>query len=69
MVLESTDGTALVLAGTCSLHSSAFCHMHTFCVWAWPTLLRAEAGARLTELEALVATEVILPEWLQQLRY
>ncbi|KAL0042354.1 hypothetical protein WJX77_009999 [Trebouxia sp. C0004] len=29
--------------------------------------LLGEEGVRMTELEALVATEVILPEWLQQL--
>ena len=48
---------------------SAFCHMHTHQRCACLTLLPAEEGARMTELEALVATDVILPKWLQQLRY
>lgn len=63
MVLDSTDGTALLLGGTCSsLHTySYFCHMHTPQLCACLTLLPAKEGARMTELK-LVATDGILPE-------
>ena len=43
--------------------------MHIFCVDASPTLPAADEGARMNKLEAVVATEVILPDRLLQLSY
>ncbi len=50
------------------MHFSFLPHAY-FLFGACLTLLAAEVGAGMAELEALVATEVTFSEWLQQLRY